>query len=171
MSDDILFEVVEKVGVITLNRPEKKNAMNSEVVSGLMEMLNRIRTDPEIRVGIVTGSGNTFSAGADLKARAQAGGRRGEDSSPASIIGTDLTLNWSTTQIEKPLIAAVDGFCLGAGFELALACDIRICSPEAQFGLPEITLGFFSRSRRSAEVSENFTSILGNGNFTYGVPR
>ena len=143
MSDDILFEVVEKVGVITLNRPEKKNAMNSEVASGLMEMLNRIRTDPEIRVGIVTGSGNTFSAGADLKARAQAGGGRGEDSSPASIIGTDLTLNWSTTQIEKPLIAAVDGFCLGAGFELALACDIRICSPEAQFGLPEITLGFF----------------------------
>ena len=59
MSDEILFEVVEKVGVITLNRPEKKNAMNSEIVSGLMEMLNRIRTDPGIRVGIVTGSGNT----------------------------------------------------------------------------------------------------------------
>ena len=58
-------------------------------------------------------------------------------------MGTDLTLNWSAAKIEKPLIAAVDGFCLGAGFELALACDIRICSPEAQFGLPEITLGFF----------------------------
>ena len=143
MSHDILFEVVEKVGVITLNRPEKKNAMNSEIVSGLMEMLNRIRTDPEIRVGIVTGAGNTFSAGADLKARAQSGGGRGEDSSPASIIGTDFTLNWSTAQIEKPLIAAVDGFCPGAGLELALACDIRICSPKAQFGLPEITLGFF----------------------------
>ena len=57
------------------------------------------------------------------------------DSSPASIVGTDLTLNWSAAKIEKPLIAAVDGFCLGAGFELALACDIRICSPEAQFGL------------------------------------
>ena len=143
MSDDILFEVIEKVGVITLNRPEKKNAMNSEIVSGLMEMLNRIRTDPEIRVGIVAGSGNTFSAGADLKARAQAGGGRGEDSSPASIVATDFSMNWSTTQIEKPLVAAVDGFCLGAGFELALACDIRICSPGAQFGLPEITLGFF----------------------------
>ena len=74
ISDDILFEVIEKVGVITLNRPEKKNAMNSEIVSGLMEMLNRIRTDPEIRVGIVGASGSTFSAGADLKARAQAGG-------------------------------------------------------------------------------------------------
>ena len=91
----------------------------------------------------MTGSGNTFSAGADLKSRARAGGGRGEDSSPASILGTDLTFNWSAAKIEKPLIAAVDGFCLGAGFELALACDIRICSPEAQFGLPEITLGFF----------------------------
>ena len=143
MSDDILFEVIEKVGVITLNRPEKKNAMNSEIVSGLMEMLNRIKSDPEIRAAIVTGSGNTFSAGADLKARAQEGGGRAQDKSPAGIVAVDFSTNWSTAQIDKPLIAAVDGFCLGAGFELALACDIRICSPEAQFGLPEITLGFF----------------------------
>ena len=116
--------------------------MNSEIVSGLMEMLNRIRTDPEIRVGIVTGSGNTFSAGADLKARALAGGGRGEDSSPASIVGTDLTLNWSTAQIE----AADRGsrwFLPWRWVRAYLACDIRICSPEAQFGLPEITLGFF----------------------------
>ena len=98
--------------------------MNSEIVLGLTEMLNRLRTDPGIRVGRVTGSGNTFSAGADLKARAKAGDRRSEDSSSASIVGTDLTLNWSSTKIEKPLITAVDGFCLGAGFVLALPCDI-----------------------------------------------
>ena len=84
MSDDILFEVTEKVGVITLNRPEKKNAMNSEIVSGLMEMLNRIKTDPEIRAGIIIGAGNTFSAGADLKERAAGGG------APASIVACVL---------------------------------------------------------------------------------
>ena len=134
MSDDILFEITEQVGVIILNRPQKKNAMNSDILAGLMEMLDRIKNDPEIRAGIITGSGNTFSAGADLKARAQEGGGRAQDKSPAAIVATDLSRNWSTAQIDKPLIAAVDGFCLGAGFELALACDIRICSPNAQFG-------------------------------------
>ena len=94
MSDDILFEITEKVGVITLNRPQKKNAMNADILAGLMEMLDRIKNDPEIRAGIITGSGSTFSAGADLKARAQEGGGRAQDKSPAAIVATDFSMNW-----------------------------------------------------------------------------
>tara|TARA_B100001093_G_scaffold506788_1_gene566298 strand:- start:362 stop:1153 length:792 start_codon:yes stop_codon:yes gene_type:complete len=160
VSDDILFEITEKVGVITLNRPQKKNAMNADILAGLMEMLDRIKNDPEIRAGIITGSGNTFSAGADLKARAQEGGGRAQDKGPAAIVATDFSMDWSTAQIDKPLIAAVDGFCLGAGFELALACDIRICSPDAQFGLPEITLGFFPGAGGAQRLVRNLPQSL-----------
>ena len=104
-------------------------------------MRQRVRHDADIRVAILTGAGGTFSAGADLKERAQGG--RAADMTVASIIEADRTHRFSTIPMEKPLIAAIDGYCLAAGLELALICDIRICTPEAQFGLPEIIRGFF----------------------------
>ncbi len=143
MNNELEFEINEKIAVITINRPEKKNAMNQAVLEGLMAGLDQIRHDDNIRVGVIRGAGDTFSAGADLKARAESGGGRVQDATPANIIASDFSKNWATMPIEKPMIAAIDGYCLGAGFELALTCDIRICTPRAQFGLPEITLGFF----------------------------
>ena len=93
------------------------------------------------RAAVITGAGRTFSAGADLKERAQSG--RVADASAASVIEASRAPGFARMVFDKPLIAAVDGYCLAAGFELALLCDLRICTPEARFGLPEITRGFF----------------------------
>src|SRR5512145_1247345 len=140
-SDTLLFDLADNVAVITLNRPAVRNAMNRELSAALMDALQRVREDADIRVAVITGAGGTFSAGADLKERAQSG--RAADASAASIIETSRARGFSTLAIPKPLLAAVDGYCLAAGFELALLCDLRICTPEARFGLPEITRGFF----------------------------
>jgi enoyl-CoA hydratase/carnithine racemase len=142
-SDTLLFERKDHVAVITLNRPAQRNAMNQEMGHALMDCLQQVREDGDIRAAIITGAGGTFSAGADLKERASGGGARQLDNAPAAVIEADPSARWTTMKIEKPLIAAIDGYCLAGGMELALACDIRVCSPEAQFGLPEITRGFF----------------------------
>jgi E-phenylitaconyl-CoA hydratase len=140
-SDPLLFDLTDQVAVITLNRPEVRNALNRTLSGALMEALYRVREDEGIRAAVITGTGRTFCAGADLKERAQSG--RAVDASVASIIETSHTASFARMPMEKPLIAAIDGYCLAAGFELALICDMRICTPEARFGLPEITRGFF----------------------------
>jgi enoyl-CoA hydratase/carnithine racemase len=140
-SDTLLFDLTDRVAVITLNRPAVRNALNRELSQALMEALQRVRTDEDIRVAVLTGVGRTFCAGADLKERAQSG--RAADASVASVIEASHMTSFARLPMEKPLIAAIDGYCLAAGFELALACDLRICTPEARFGLPEITRGFF----------------------------
>lgn len=141
-SDTLLFEQTDAVAVLTLNRPAVRNALNRELSSALMEALQRVREDPALRVAVLTGAGQTFCAGADLKERAQSGGRA-TDTSIASIIAPDRAQSFARLTMEKPLIAAIDGYCLAAGFELALACDLRLCTPNAKFGLPEIVRGFF----------------------------
>jgi E-phenylitaconyl-CoA hydratase len=140
-TDTLLFDLADKVAVITLNRPEVRNAINRELRQALMEALQRVRAEDDIRAAIITGAGRTFSAGADLKERAQVG--RAGDADVASVIEASRAAGFARMALEKPLIAAIDGYCLAAGFELALVCDIRICTPEARFGLPEIVRGFF----------------------------
>lgn len=140
-SDALLFDLTDKVAVITLNRPQVRNAMNRELSRALLEALQRVREDADIRAAILTGAGRTFCAGADLKERAQSG--RAADASVASVIEASHTASFARMPMEKSLLAAIDGYCLAAGFELALICDVRICTPEARFGLPEITRGFF----------------------------
>jgi E-phenylitaconyl-CoA hydratase len=136
-----LFDLTDHVAVITLNRPEVRNAINRELSAALLEALHRVREEDDIRVAVITGAGRTFSAGADLKERAQVG--RAADASAASIVDANRAAGFARLAMEKPLIAAIDGYCLAAGFELALTCDIRVCTPEARIGLPEITRGFF----------------------------
>jgi E-phenylitaconyl-CoA hydratase len=140
-SDTLLLERTENVAVITLNRPEVRNAMNRELREALIEALHRVREEDDIRVAIITGAGRTFSAGADLKERAQVG--RAADADVASVIDASRAPGFARMSMEKPLMAAIDGYCLAAGFELSLICDLRICTPEARFGLPEIVRGFF----------------------------
>lgn len=142
-SDTLLFEIKDHVAVLTLNRPAQRNAINQEMAAALMDSLGRVRGDADIRAAVLTGAEGTFSAGADLKERASAGGGRKLDNAPAAVIEADPGARWSTMKFEKPLIAAIDGYCLAGGMELALCADIRVCTPDAQFGLPEITRGFF----------------------------
>ena len=140
-SNTLLFDLTDKVAVITLNRPAVRNAMNSELRQALTEALHRVRDEDDIRAAVITGAGRTFSAGADLKERAQVG--RAGDADVASVIEASRAAGFARLAVEKPLIAAIDGYCLAAGFELALLCDIRICTADARFGLPEIVRGFF----------------------------
>lgn len=142
-SQDLLFEVKDGIATITLNRPAQRNAMTAEMRERLGEHLQQISSDPAIRVGVITGAGGVFCAGADLKQRVATGGARAEDTSAATVLAPDPGAKWSTLKVSKPLIAAIDGYCLAGGMELALLCDIRICTPSAQFGLPEVIRGFF----------------------------
>ena len=128
------FGIKDHVATITLNRPEKHNAMDNEMYAAISSYLGEIDSDDDIWVGVVTGAGEkAFTAGADLVGmhgtaeKAEVGW-----SSPRST-RFDLGL-----EVQKPLIAAVNGYCLAGGLELALVCDIRIASEKAQFGCPEV---------------------------------
>jgi len=122
----------DRIATITINRPEKMNAMTVEMYAEISRRLKEIDEDPEIWAGIITGTGDrAFSAGADLAMEGR-GGRGGEWSAyRANRFDYGL-------EIQKPLIAAVNGFCLAGGLELALICDIRVASDNAQFGCPEV---------------------------------
>lgn len=132
----VKLEKKSRVAVITMNRPEKRNALNSEVRQELYNVLKRIDSDENIRSAIITGAGEAFIAGADIQAMKN---YTVEDAIESSRQGSKVF-----SYIEKmgiPVIAAINGWALGGGLELALACDIRICSENAQFGQPEIKIG------------------------------
>ena len=138
MSEEVvLYETIDNVAKITINRPSKYNALNSAVRSALTEMMKNAENDPNIRVVMLTGSGDkAFAAGADIS------GFPGNDSKtvrPAVEMGQDLCKYIES--MSKPVIAAIDGFALGGGCEIAMACDIRYASANAKFGQPEIKLG------------------------------
>jgi enoyl-CoA hydratase/carnithine racemase len=143
-NDTVLFEVEDHVALITLNRPESLNAMNRELSAALMDALNRVDDDPDIRVGVITGNGRAFCAGADLKERAASGGGGGAAGDTVSaFLNLRAETAFNTRTSSKPLLAAVNGIAFGGGMELSLSCELRIASEGARFGLPEITRGFF----------------------------
>ncbi|MGW5480855.1 crotonase/enoyl-CoA hydratase family protein [Streptomyces sp. NPDC004008] len=121
--------------LITIDRPQARNSVNAEVATLLAKALDELETDPGLRAGVLTGADGTFSAGMDLKAAL-----RGE--SP-NIPGRGFG---GVTEAErtKPLIAAVEGWAMGGGFELALACDLIVAAEDAHFGLPEVKRGLIA---------------------------
>ncbi|MEU6651476.1 crotonase/enoyl-CoA hydratase family protein [Streptomyces sp. NPDC046900] len=121
--------------LITIERPQARNSVNAAVAALLAEALDELETDQGLRAGVLTGAGGTFSAGMDLKAAL-----RGE--SP-NIPGRGFG---GVTEAErtKPLIAAVEGWAVGGGFELALACDLIVAAEDAHFGLPEVKRGLIA---------------------------
>ena len=125
------YEEQGRVAVITIRRPEARNAVNGDVARGMEGAIDRLEADDEVWVGIVTGEGSVFSAGADLKAIAagQAGDLATAKGGFAGITRRERT---------KPIIAAVDGPALAGGCEIALACDLIVASTAAAFGLPEV---------------------------------
>ena len=124
------------VGVVTITRPEALNALNSEVLSALKTAFDEAEANAEIYVVVLTGEGRAFVAGADIAQMRDFGA---VDAKAFSDAGNALFLR--IEQFEKPVVAAVNGFALGGGCELAMACDIRIASEKAKFGQPEVGLG------------------------------
>src|SRR5512142_452850 len=129
MSDEVLVERHGAVQVITINRPEARNALNGAVAAGIRDAADELDADGALQVGVLTGAGGTFSAGMDLKAFL-----RGE--TPA-IEGRGLC-GITQTPPRKPLIGAVEGWALAGGFELLLACDLIVAAENARFGVPEV---------------------------------
>lgn len=147
MSDELQVDVHEGVATITLNRPEAMNAITLAMASDLVEAMRRVRDDDAIRVGVITGAGErAFSAGFDLKERASRGGGGGSmpgGSSAGEFFSAKPVDTFMNFDPGKPLLAAINGYCLAGGLELALACDLRIAAEGARFGVPEIVRGFF----------------------------
>ena len=159
MSDDqaagpsVLVERRAHVAVVTLNRPGSRNAVNADLSERLGAAVDQIERDPEIRAGILTGSGPVFCAGADLKAAAA--GKSNFSSRP------DWGFAGLTRHIiSKPLIAAVNGAALGGGLEIVLSCDLAISSSAATFGLPEVTRGIIAGAGGLVRLAEQMPHKL-----------
>ena len=133
--ETLLVETDGPVGIITLNRPEALNALNDKLVTELGQQLDLWEKDPNIGCVILTGAGRAFAAGADIKEM--------RPQSYMDAYGNDfITRNWErASTFRKPIIAAVNGFALGGGCELAMMCDFILASEAAKFGQPEINLG------------------------------
>lgn len=131
MTDVVAYEQQGPVALITINRPDARNAVNGDVAQGMEAALDRLEAADDVWVGVVTGAGPVFSAGADLKAIA--GGQANTLSTKRGGFGGIVR-----RAREKPLIAAVDGPALAGGCEIALACDLIVASTAAAFGVPEV---------------------------------
>lgn len=130
--ESIIFEKEENIAIITFNRPEARNAVNNQVRAEFAAAIAEVAADNEIKVLILTGSGKAFASGVDIKEFSQ--------TTPYHAHNVHR-LGEMVEKLEKPVIAAVNGFSLGGGYEIAMGCDIIIASDTAKFGHPEINIG------------------------------
>lgn len=133
---NLLFEVSDRIATITMNRPAAMNALSNETLEELDAALTEIETNAAIKVAIITGAGKAFVAGADIRQMADYTPQQAR----AYMSKAQKVFN-RIEEIEKPIMAAVNGFALGGGCELAMSCDFRFASEKAVFGQPEINLG------------------------------
>jgi enoyl-CoA hydratase/carnithine racemase len=140
MADAVLFTVAEGVATLTINRPERRNALSWEVVDQLRARVGEAKAAPEVRVVVLTGAGDkAFSAGADLSGMAEGAGFLDLHSARGEMARLFHDL-WT---LGKPTIARVRGYALAGGFGLALTCDLVVAAEDAQFGTPEINVGLW----------------------------
>lgn len=132
--ETILIETRENVGLIRINRPKVRNALNSTVLHELVDALEAFDNEPTIGAIVITGDDQAFAGGADIKEMAEA-------STVQMLTRSHIPMFDRLRGIHKPIIAAVSGFCLGGGNELAMTCDMIVASETARFGQPEINLG------------------------------
>ena len=137
MYKTLMYEKKENIGLLTINRPEKMNAISQELTAELSLLLDEIENDDELRVIVITGAGDkAFVAGADINELVDRDARLGR-----RVSRERQEIFSRIENLHVPVIAAINGYALGGGLELALACSIRICSEKAQFGAPEVKLG------------------------------
>ena len=151
---NILEEKRNRIGIITVNRPEQLNSMNVETRSEMADSFEKMDNDPKIAVVILTGSpGKAFIAGADIKEFAEMKLENSEE----------MKEDWRVTKVisgmKKPVIAMIDGFCLGGGLEIAMSCDLRISSNRSKLGQPEINIGIIP----GAGGTQRLTRLVGEG--------
>lgn len=152
MSDykNIIVKQENKAGVIQINRPDALNALNSQTMAEMLDVLQAFDADNSVGCTVITGSQKAFSAGADIKQMVSA--------SPVEMLNMNFVEYWGKlAAIRKPVIAAVSGWCLGGGCELALACDMIVASESAKFGQPEINIGVIP----GAGGTQRFTRAVG----------
>jgi enoyl-CoA hydratase/3-hydroxyacyl-CoA dehydrogenase len=135
---EVSLEIKENIATIRMNRPAARNALNEKMLGELKDVIAQLRDDPAVRVVIITGEGPAFVAGADIRAMLAKDLKQIEE---FTRFGQEVMND--IERLDKPVIAAINGFALGGGLELALACDIRLASSEAWMGLPEVGLGIF----------------------------
>jgi enoyl-CoA hydratase len=152
----LLFEVQDQIAVITINRPDKLNALNADVINDLGAAIDEVNSNSAIRSAIITGAGaKAFVAGADIS---EFGSMNSEAGAALSTVGHDKVF----AKIEnspKPIVAAVNGFALGGGCELAMACHFRLASENAKFGQPEVNLGLIP----GYGGTQRLTQLIGKG--------
>ena len=154
---DLLYEVKDGVATLTLNRPTKLNAVNDAMREALAQRVQEINRDPGVRVVVVRGAGSrAFSAGSDIY---ETSGR-----TPVEKRDTvEMEAPHLLRRCLKPVVAMIRGYALGGGLELALACDLRVASENAQFGLPEVTLGWIP----GAGGTQYLPRLVGRGMAAY----
>jgi enoyl-CoA hydratase len=154
MYDNVILERKDRIAVLTINRPDKLNALNLATRNDITAALDELRTDESVRVVVITGAGEkAFIAGADI---AEFAGRTAHQQ---RAVMQHMKVFSLVEEFPKPIIAAINGFCLGGGCELALACDIRIASNRAKLGQPEINLGIIP----GGGGTQRLTRLVGEG--------
>lgn len=133
MSECLNVEIIDRIQVMTINRPQARNAVNLETAQAIAQALDELDASDQVDLGVLTGAAQTFCSGMDLKAFAQSGQR--------PYVGNRGFAGLCERPPEKPLIAAVEGYALAGGCEVALACDLIVASRSARFGVPEVKRG------------------------------
>ena len=142
-NDFIVTQLDGAVGIARLNRPDVLNALNMKLMEQLIETLSKFDDDPSIRCIVLTGNEKAFAAGADIKEMSKA--------SLVDMYERNNLARWECIRrVRKPIIAAVSGYCLGGGCELAMLCDMIIAAESAKFGQPEINIGVIPGAGRAA---------------------
>ncbi|GAC1326900.1 MAG: enoyl-CoA hydratase-related protein [Chloroflexota bacterium] len=150
LMEDVLATTIEAVGIVTLNRPRQLNALAKPLMAAVADALERFDANPAIRALVLTGGPTVFAAGADIKEMS--------DATSAEMLARDTIGLWDRVgHLRKPLIAAVAGYALGGGCELAMLCDIIVAAENARFGQPEINIGLIP----GAGGTQRLTRALG----------
>ena len=156
MAKTVLVDREEPIAVVRLNRPEVLNALNEELLGELVSALGQLDEDDAIRCIVLTGNERAFAAGADIKENFVA-------ATPVTMLKQDLTTRWEAIRrVKTPIIAAVSGYALGGGCELAMTCDIIVASESAQFGQPEINLGIIPGAGGTQRLTRTVGKYVAN---------